>query len=229
VTGNVQLHINPAVRPGNDDLTSGFVLTGRNETVTATNFDTTTDLNEGLFQNMLGLFCASWHMIWWEWIAPFDGAADITTTNSFEIARPERASATSIVVFEGDTFPASRDGVIFDDDSTYVLPGAVTLNDVREGHHYRIGVDCVDWNRPTQFVLRIRGFAPPRILPATIRIEGGLFRGTVDGTIGKNYRVKSSTDLKTWDFVKDFPAIEGQFTFENAVGPAYRFYRIEEY
>ncbi len=229
-TGQIQLNIAPAVRPPNDDFAQRTRLTGRNELVTASDFDAGLDPAELRMQQLLGVGAASGRMLWWEWVAPIDGAAEITTTNSYAITDPTIQIGTSILIFEGDATPTAENvKFVVQASADGTRPAATYLTDIRAGTHYQIGVDAVSWQQPVAFSLRIRAIAPPKIVVGTSRIQAGIFRASVEGIDGRNYRVKSSPDLKTWNLVSEHPAITGRFDFESPVSGAQQFYRIEEF
>jgi hypothetical protein len=228
-TGPIQLNLFPATRPPNDEFANRVRLSARNETVTGTDFDAVNDPAEFQLQSLTDFVYPSGKMIWWEWTSPIDGAAQITTTNSYRIANTTTQPAARIVVFAGDTFPTNRSAVQFADAPQGRFPASIYLTDVRAGTHYQIGLDTVDWEQPSQFLLNIRAIAPPRILTSTAQILNGAFRARVEGTEGSNYRVTYSTNFTTWTFVSDHLNIPGEFTFETSNQEATRrFFRVEE-
>lgn len=235
-SGNIQLSLKPAVRPANDDISDRVILTGRNESVSMSAFDAGFDPAELAAQQQLNLFNGgSGQILWWTWIAPIDGAADISTDGSVRLAGGDDRAGTSLLIFTGNIGPnpapappAGSEVTVIPPSDAYT-PASVYLPNVRAGQHYNIGVDCIGWQQPIRVSLRIRAIAPPRIVAGSSRVEGGVFKARGEGIEGHSYRVVSSTDLSAWQLVQEFPAITGEFAFEGPAGPAYRFFRIEEY
>jgi hypothetical protein len=225
--GNIQLNLTPAARPPNDDFANRTPLNNRNELVTGTDFDAGYDQSEFDFEIFAQSQIVTGHIVWWDWTAPIDGAAQITTTNSTRLADGS-AAGTSILLFTGDSIPTNP-GAITVVGNTLTQAG-LFLTEIHAGTHYQIGLDAVDWQQPVNFVLKITAIAPPKIVASSTSIDAaGVFHARVEGIEGRNYRVTSSADLEQWTPVGDFPAITGDFAFESNVAAGYRFFRVEEF
>ncbi len=133
-------------------------------------------------------------------------------------------------IFEGDTYPSSKDAITLVVDPAGDKPAKTYLPTIHAGTHYQIGIDATDWYQPIQFTLTIREIAPPRIIANSSQLDSsGKFSARVEGTEGHNYRVTTSIDLITWTPVNEFPAITGEFAFESSAGGNNRFFRVEEF
>lgn len=226
-TGDIRLAVFPAARPANDDFQNRARLQNRNELVTGGNFDAAFDPIEFAIENDAQIPYGSGRMIWWEWTAPIDGAVDIRTENSIRLIG-EAPVATKLVLFSGDTFPPPAASVIRAFDPEGRIPAAYYLTDVRAGVAYQIGLDCASWEQPTIFSLRIRAIAPPKIIASSVQVDAGVFRARAEGTEGKSYLVKGSTNLADWELVSEHLNITGEFAFQAQLSTPFRFFRIEE-
>jgi hypothetical protein len=225
--GNIQLNLTPAARPPNDDFPNRTPLNNRNELVTGTDFDAGYDQSEFDFEVLAQSQIVTGHIVWWDWTAPIDGAAQITTTNSTRLADGSPAG-TSILLFTGDSIPTNPSAITVVGNT--LTQAGLFLTEIHAGTHYQIGLDAVDWQQPVNFVLKITAIAPPKIVASSISIDAGaVFHARVEGIEGRNYRVTSSADLEQWTPVGDFPAITGDFSFESNVAAGYRFFRVEEF
>jgi hypothetical protein len=228
-TGSIQLNLFPAIRPANDDFSARIVLTNRNELVTGSDFDAVYEPTEWSLQNLAQVPWPSGRVVWWEWIAPVDGAAQITTTNSYRIAAPGAYPGVTIMFFAGTNFPTNKDDFLVGSYNTSTLaPASIYATTVRAGVHYQIGLDGAEWDQPSQFMLKIREIAPPRILAGTGKIAAGKFSANAEGNEGGDYRVTASTNLTDWSPVSTHLAITGQFNFESPISSPYKFFRVEE-
>lgn len=228
-SGSIQLNLGPASPPPNDNFANRTVLTNRNEFVTGSDFDCVTDPEEQRLQALLQPGWSSGHIVWWEWIAPLDGAAQITTTNSSRTIAPGVYPNMSLIFFAGDSFPTNQTGATVGNyDSSSGAAAAIYATSVKAGAHYQIGLDSADYEQPVQFVLRIREIAPPRIVTGTGKIAAGKFSATAEGTEGSSYQVTASTDLNNWSLVSTHTNITGQFAFEAPISTQFKFFRVEE-
>jgi len=229
-TGNIQLEIPPAARPPNDDFAHRTLLNQRNETVSGTDFDAVYDPAEWDLGRLAELPYVSGRLVWWQWTAPIDGAVDISTVGTFRTAYPTDVAVTSLLIFEGDQFPTTKEAIVAAFDPNQRTAASVFLPTIHAGVHYQIGVDAIDWQQPAQITLKIRAIAPPRIIAGSAQFNGaGNFTARVEGIEGHNYRVTSSPNLKDWTTVAEFPAIVGEFSFETPPAPGSKFFRIEEF
>lgn len=228
-TGEIQLNLFPASPPPNDDFANRTQLTNRNELVTGSDFDVVTDSLEQRLETLAAVPWGSGRIVWWDWLAPIDGALQITTTNTHRVIAPDSYPNTSLIFFQGTDFPTNVANVsIASYDPATQAPAGLYVTDVRAGSHYVIGLDTADYEQPVQFSLRLREIAPPRILAGSGRILGGTFSATAEGIEGSSYRVTASTDLENWIPISTYTNISGQFSFQTPVATQYKFFRVEE-
>jgi sugar lactone lactonase YvrE len=140
--------------PANDAFANRMELVGTNATVTGTNLGATNELSEPLHASLVRR-----RSVWWSWVAPASGQAEVTTAGSdFD---------TVLAVYRGsDTFSSLRVVEANDDAPTGGIESRVVF-DATEGTSYCFAVD--GFAGDTGSIVLSLALSPPvvRMIPPT--------------------------------------------------------------
>ncbi len=99
--GQIQLRLQPANPPSNDDFVGRAVLTGAHVSITATNYDATAEIGDPV-ADVIGQ-----QTVWWRWTAPASGNVTINVNGSYRggVFRGDDLESLTTVLAPGRSFP----------------------------------------------------------------------------------------------------------------------------
>jgi hypothetical protein len=186
--------------PPNDSFASALVLNGRDATTSSWNFGATRESGEMRHSGQLG-----GRSVWFEWVAPEDGAAEVTVSGDI--------STNLLAVYRGDSI----------EQLTAISGGIGALNnevqfEALAGEKYRFAVDGA-YGASGDFDISIRTLTP--VVPVrigSIEIGGGKIRCEIEG--GRpGAALERSFNLVDWEVIQtlsDAGEVEVDFESENS-------------
>ena len=204
--------------PPNNHFADRIPLTGATNLLTASNVGATLEP----FEPAINTFDPGGRSVWWTWIAPADGEAELQVSEH----RPGPDLQPLLGIYSGTTLNGlsllsrSRNGRV----RFFVSAGAV----------YQIQVDG-SFGRSTEFTLFLRLLPPAPPLSFNLanvrRLPDGRVRLPVSGRLEDYLILEASSDLQTWQEVdrEELEASTGLFIDTSPVNLPRRFYRVRNW